>query len=85
VPKVPALKVVLKTVAQRIRNARVAAGLTQEKAAAEAGIGYKRYQRIEGGGVNLTLRTLHRIAKALHADYWHLVSGNPPADDKHDE
>ena len=64
---------VLKEVSQRIRDARVQAGLTQEKAAAEAGIGYKRYQRIEGGGVNLTLRTLHRVAKALGTDLSALV------------
>jgi transcriptional regulator with XRE-family HTH domain len=75
---------VLKEVAQRIKNARVKAGLTQEKAAAEAGIGYKRYQRIEGGGVNLTLRTLHRLAKALGTDLSALVassSGKSAADD----
>lgn len=65
-------KSTLKAVGQRVRASRVRAGLTQEKAAASAGIGYKRYQRIESGDVNLTLRTVYRLAKALHLDFWTL-------------
>lgn len=60
-----------------MRAARLRAELTQERAAAEAGIGYKRYQRIEAGEVNLTLRTLHRLARALRVEPWQLLSGAP--------
>jgi transcriptional regulator with XRE-family HTH domain len=73
VPKAPSLKTVLKDLGRSVQRARVAAGLTQEKAASQAGIDYKRYQRIEAGTVNLTVRTLHRIARALDVDFWHLL------------
>ena len=40
--------------------------MSQEEAAAQAGIDYKRLQRIEAGRVNVTVRTLVRIATALN-------------------
>jgi ribosome-binding protein aMBF1 (putative translation factor) len=55
----------LRAIAERVREARVRAGLTQEDAAASAGIDYKRWQRIEQGAVNPTIATLARIASAL--------------------
>jgi transcriptional regulator with XRE-family HTH domain len=58
----------------RIRAARSNAGLTQEAAASRAGIDYKRYQRLETGRVNATVRTLHRVAIALETDFWSLLS-----------
>jgi transcriptional regulator with XRE-family HTH domain len=67
-------KSALKAVGQSVRAARLRAGLTQEKAAASAGIGYKRYQRIESGGANITLLTLHRLARALDTDLRGLLS-----------
>jgi DNA-binding XRE family transcriptional regulator len=73
VPKAPSLKGVLKELGRSVHQARGAAGLTQEKAASLAGIDYKRYQRIEAGTVNLTVRTLHRIARALDVDFWELL------------
>jgi DNA-binding XRE family transcriptional regulator len=59
----------------RIRAARTSAGLTQEAAASRAGIDYKRYQRLETGRVNATIRTLHRVAVALDTDFWSLLGG----------
>jgi transcriptional regulator with XRE-family HTH domain len=54
----------------RLRDARHSAGLTQERVAFLSDIDYKRYQRIEAGEVNVTLRTLVRIAEAIGADLW---------------
>ena len=60
-------------VGRRVREARVAADLSQEEAAAKAGIDYKRYQRIELGAVNVTLRTVARLAAALRVSPWDLL------------
>jgi transcriptional regulator with XRE-family HTH domain len=49
---------------QRIRELRVAKGLTQWEMA-ERGLSYKYYQRIEAGKVNLTLNSLEKLATAL--------------------
>jgi len=65
---------VLQDIGRQIRDARVAAELTQEEAAATAGIDYKRWQRLEAGEVNLTVRTLIRVAAAVGADYWRLLT-----------
>jgi transcriptional regulator with XRE-family HTH domain len=48
--------------------------LTQEIAASRCGIDYKRYQKIELGRVNVTVRTLVRIADGLGVDFWRLTS-----------
>lgn len=58
----------------RIQQARIAAGLTQEQAASDAGIDYKRWQRLEEGSVNPTVKTLHRIAVALVIPFWDLFA-----------
>jgi transcriptional regulator with XRE-family HTH domain len=57
----------------RIRAARLAAGLSQESAAAVSGVGYKRWQEIEGGSANPTIRTLDRIATTLGVEIWNIV------------
>lgn len=72
-----ALQEIQRELARRIRDARVAAGLTQEDVAGTAGIDYKRFQRIEGGTVNLTVRTIMRIASALKMDFWSLLAPPP--------
>jgi len=63
----------LKAVGTRVRDARRVAGFTQETAAARAGIDYKRYQRIEQGTVNVTVKTLARVAEALGTDLWTML------------
>ncbi|HNS98792.1 MAG TPA: helix-turn-helix transcriptional regulator [Polyangiaceae bacterium] len=68
-----AVRDVLLELARRIRDARRAAGLTQEAAASRANIDYKRWQRLEEGTVNPTVQTLVRVADALGTDLWHLV------------
>lgn len=47
--------------------------MTQEEAAARARIDYKRYQRLEAGSVNATIRTLARVAEALGTDLWTML------------
>lgn len=63
----------LREVGSRVRVVRDAAGMTQEAAAARAGIDYKRWQRLEQGAVNATIRTLARVAAALGTDFWSLL------------
>jgi transcriptional regulator with XRE-family HTH domain len=65
---------VLRELGMRIRAARNLVGRTQEDTAAKAGIDYKRYQNVELGLVNVTMKTLVRIAVALDTTFWILVS-----------
>jgi transcriptional regulator with XRE-family HTH domain len=69
----PSLKQVQKQVGRRLRAARLAAGMTQEKAAAAASVDYKRYQSLESGLINATLKTLLRLANALGVQLWQLM------------
>lgn len=59
----------------RLRAARLATGLSQEAVARATGIPYRRYQRLESGTINTTIKTLVRVAGALEVDVWELVSG----------
>lgn len=59
------VQVIVRELAQRIRCARIAADLTQEQAAERSKIPYKRWQAIEAGAANVTVRTLARLANAL--------------------
>ena len=70
---VAAERAVLAELGKRIQGMRQAAGLTQERAAAAAGIDWRRWQRLEEGVVNPTVRTLIRVAKVLGTDFWALV------------
>jgi len=63
-----------KEVGARVRAARIAAKLTQEDAAHRARIDSKRWQRLEHGDVNPTVRTLVRVAAALDTDFWSLLA-----------
>lgn len=47
--------------------------MTQEEAAHAAGIDYKRWQRLEQGTVNPTVKTLARAAEALGSSFWDLA------------
>jgi transcriptional regulator with XRE-family HTH domain len=51
--------------------------MTQEDAAHAAGIDYKRWQRLEQGSVNPTVKTLERAALALGMSFWDLVATPP--------
>jgi transcriptional regulator with XRE-family HTH domain len=73
--------VVQQEIGRRIHNARTAANMTQEDAAAAAGIDHKRWQRLEQGSVNPTVRTLSRVAMALGSTFWALLALPAPASD----
>lgn len=72
-PSDPATPAVQREIGERIRRARLAAQLTQEQAAHEAGIDAKRFQRLELGQVNATINTLARVARALGLTFWALL------------
>jgi transcriptional regulator with XRE-family HTH domain len=59
---------VLKTVAARIREARVKAGLTQKQLAEKLDRRQGFIYEIETGEANITLRTLARVADVLDMD-----------------
>jgi len=66
----------LRAIGSRLRAARRASGLSQEDAAAESGVDYKRWQRIEAGTVNVTVRTLVRVAAAVGTTFECLAGGS---------
>lgn len=68
---------ILRELGRRIRAARAKAGLTQEAVASRTGIDYKRYQRLEQGVVNATIRTLARVAAAVGSNVWDLLTVKP--------
>jgi transcriptional regulator with XRE-family HTH domain len=51
-----------------VRVLRIAAGLTLKNAAGRAKMHWRHWQRIEAGGIDLTLMTLGRLAEALRVD-----------------
>jgi transcriptional regulator with XRE-family HTH domain len=55
----------LKTVASRIREERIAAKLSQAQLAAKTGLKQSYVYELETGGSNITLKTLSRVASAL--------------------
>jgi transcriptional regulator with XRE-family HTH domain len=55
----------VKNVGRRVAELRGKAGLTQEQQAERLGFTLKYLQRIEGGGENLTVRSLVKIASAF--------------------
>lgn len=64
---------VVRNVARRVREARLAAGLTQEEAATRAHLPYKYWQAIERGAFDFRLSTLARVAKGLGVTMAELV------------
>ncbi|MBZ0236372.1 MAG: helix-turn-helix domain-containing protein [Deltaproteobacteria bacterium] len=72
-PQAPDVSRVQREIGRRVRAARLRAGLTQEMAAANAGIDYKRWQRIELGETNCTIRSLVRVAEAVETTFWTLL------------
>ena len=77
----------LRAVAERIRQVRSAARVTQEQVAHRLDTNPKNYQRMESGTQNLTLQTVQNIADALEIDPFELLrpperfSAEPDADE----
>jgi len=57
-----------KLLARNIRRLREAIGFTQEDAAHASGIAVRHYQKLEAGDLNVTLRTLTKVAKGLRCE-----------------
>lgn len=57
-----------KLLARNIRGQREALGFTQEDAAHASGLAVRHYQKLEAGELNVTLRTLTKVAKALKCE-----------------
>lgn len=55
----------LKALGRRVREERVAAGLTQEKLAELAELSPRTVQKIEAGSLNILVTTLRRIRAAI--------------------
>jgi transcriptional regulator with XRE-family HTH domain len=64
-------------VARNVRRLRVAAGLSQEAFAVDAGLDRTYISRIERNLENPTVSALERIAKALGADVVELLASVP--------
>lgn len=59
----------------RVKQIRLAHGLTQEKFAEHAGLDYKYYQHVEAGRrPNLGLETLLKLAKGAGLELWELLN-----------
>lgn len=69
----------LAEIGRRVREARLRAELSQEAAASRAEIDTKRWQRLEAGKVNATVRTLTRAAHAIGVSVWELLRAERPA------
>ena len=67
-------KACLRQVGRNIQGARKKAGYTQEEMQ-DLGYNYRYYQKIEGGKVNPTLKTLWDLAKSLNTTVSKLVRG----------
>ena len=70
--------------AERVRRARLAAGLTQERLAELSGLSQQQIQRCEAGRTNLSVKSAQRLGKALDVSAAHLLctepeGGNAPA------
>jgi transcriptional regulator with XRE-family HTH domain len=63
------------TFTANLRNARKRAGLTQEQVALASGVPQGHYSRIETGKHDPGIRTLMRIARALHTTPADLLHG----------
>jgi transcriptional regulator with XRE-family HTH domain len=62
-------------IGQRIRDARLALGMTQLDLATATGIRRPNVARLERGGNTPTIETLQRVAEALGVSVASLVSG----------
>jgi DNA-binding XRE family transcriptional regulator len=63
-----------KQIARNVRNRRIALELTQEQLAERAQLDLRHFQKIEAGELNLTLKTLCLLARALRTNLVDLLS-----------
>lgn len=63
----------LKALGRRVREERMAAGLTQEKLAELAELSPRTVQKIEAGSLNILVTTLRRIRAAIGCKFEDLL------------
>jgi ribosome-binding protein aMBF1 (putative translation factor) len=73
----PALNVTIRVFGERVRDRRLALGLSQEAAAVRCGIHWTQLGKVERGQRSLRLETIVKIADGLDIDPGKLVSGLP--------
>ena len=59
------------------KTLRMRAGLTQMQVAERSGIHQKEISQVELGKVNLTLATMHRLARVVEHDVTSLLGADP--------
>lgn len=64
---------ILGRIARRVREIRTDRHLTQESVAGSARLAIRHFQKVEAGEVNVTVRSLVRIASALEVDVSELL------------
>lgn len=69
------IKTVNQAVAERIKEARKAAGLTQEELGKKVGMTKSGISKIETASFNIGLETAKKIAKATNTDPGYLIFG----------
>jgi len=69
-------------VAYHLRRIRTAQGLTQEAVARRAGLAVRHVQKIEAAQLNLTLKSLAKLANALGVDPGELLSETNREDER---
>ena len=57
-----------KAIAKEIKSMRERRGLRQVEVSELGSLDYRHYQKIEGGYVNLSIKTIHRICEILKID-----------------
>jgi ribosome-binding protein aMBF1 (putative translation factor) len=73
----PALNETTRVFGERVRDRRLALGLSQEAAAVRCGIHWTQLGKVERGQRSLRLETIVKIAKGLEIDAGKLVSKLP--------
>jgi transcriptional regulator with XRE-family HTH domain len=73
----PALNETTRVFGVRVRDRRIALGLSQEAAAVRCGIHWTQLGKVERGQRSLRLETIVKIAEGLDIDAGELVSGLP--------
>lgn len=63
---------------ENFRTARLKAGLSQTDAAAQSGMAQQTLSQIEAGQLNLTLRTMDRLARVVDRDVAYLLRAKRP-------
>lgn len=70
--------VLIAGVGARLKALRLAAKLTHAQAAERFGCEIRNYQRMESGKINLSLRTVARLAEALQVGPREIIPGGAP-------